>query len=334
MPKLRKSGRKPRSHSQAARVLLLLEELRGRRTPTRLSALAEKLHVTERQLRRDTAAIVEAGHDLVWDRLEGRSAVRLARPGGEAITLSQRERFSLLAVQRVFAVLEGTPLAEDVAKVTERIFRNADADERAEWRRRVTYIADGGLKPYNDEQSEVLDVLLTGLIHKNPVDVTYRPASRSKKQAPFEPWGLAIYRHGLYFVGQFPGGTHPYVLPLERFVDAERRRKEHFVLPDGFDVAKFFEDALGVVVGGAPVEVVLEMSAQVAHLLEVRRFHPSQRVVAQSDGCVRLSMRVAETPDLLSSILAWGEHARVIEPPSLREKVRSTLDAAVANARR
>lgn len=332
--KKRRPGRKPRSHSQAARVLLLLEELRGARAPARLSALADRLDVSERQLRRDTNALVEAGHELVWEKIDGRAAVRLAKPGREAIVPSQRERFSLLAVQRVFAVLEGTPFHDDVQSILGRLFRANDEDELAAWRRRITYIADGGIKPYGADREETLDELLTALIHKMRVDVRYRPASGRIKDGVFEPHGLAIYRHGLYFVGAFLGGTHAhYVLPLERFTSATRRRKDRFELPADFDVAKVFEDALGVVLGGEAVDVVLELSAQVAHLLDVRRFHHSQRTTTQPDGSVRLTMHVAPTPDLVSAILAWGEHCRVIEPEELTRRVQSVLETALKNAR-
>ncbi|MFO0684917.1 MAG: WYL domain-containing protein [Sandaracinus sp.] len=315
-------------------MLLLLEELRGARAATRLSALAERLHVSERQLRRDAGALVEAGHELAWEKVDGRAAVKLARPGREAIVPSQRERFSLLAVQRVFSVLEGTPFGDDVQSILGRLFRANDASELEAWGRRITYIAAGGIKPYGADREEILDELLTALIHQNRVDVRYRPANGRAKEGVLEPHGLAIYRHGLYFVGAFVGGTHAnYVLPLERFTSAARRRKERFELPPGFDVATVFENALGVVLGGDPVDVVLELDAKVAHLLDVRRFHRSQRTVTQPDGSVRLTMHVATTPDLISSILAWGEHCRVVEPEELRERIESTLEAALANAR-
>ena len=76
--------------------------------------------------------------------------------------------------------------------------------ELAAWDRRFTYIADGGIKPYDEASATILDELLTGLIHMTRVDVTYRTASRGTKTGAFEPWGLALYRHGLYFVGNFP----------------------------------------------------------------------------------------------------------------------------------
>jgi predicted DNA-binding transcriptional regulator YafY len=307
--------------------------LRGARASTRLSALAERLEVSERQLRRDAGALVEAGYELAWEKLDGRSAVRLARPGREAIVPSQRERFSLLAVQRVFAVLEGTPFADDVQSILGRLFRANDASELEAWGRRITYIADGGIKPYGADREEILDELLTALIHQHRVDIRSRPATGRTKDGVFEPHGLAIYRHGLYFVGAFVGGTHAhYVLPLERFTSAARRRKDRFELPPAFDVAAVFENALGVVIGGEPVDVVLELDAKVAHLLDVRRFHRSQRTTTQPDGSVRLTMHVANTPDLLSSILAWGEHCRVIEPAELREKVRATTERMLAQA--
>lgn len=322
-------GRKARTYSQTARVLMLLTDLQARSAPARLSELAAALGVTERQLRRDCGALEEAGHALSWSLDGGRAAVSLEHGGASPLVLSQRERFSLLAVQKVFVGLEGTPFAEDVGRIVARTSKRAPAGEREDWARRVTYVADTGVKPYDDEQKELLDTLLTALIHKNPVDVSYRTAKRGIKTGAFEPWGIAIYRHGVYFVGHFPGGNHPYVLPLERFSAATRRRKERFETPEGFDVAEVFRDTYGILLGGKPVEVVLELAASVAHLVEVRRFHHSQRATPLVGGRVRLTMRVAETEDLVSGILSWGERITVVAPESLRQRVRDVLRAAL-----
>ena len=332
MPKPSKVGRKPRAHSQATRTFSLLDELSARHAPVPLESLAEKLEVSVRQLRRDLKVLETTGQALERSLVEGRSAVRLARnKNAEPLTLGIRERFSFLLVERVFSAMRGTPFALDVARVLARLTKSPTVkDEREGWARRITYIADGGVKPYDRRRSGLLNELLSGLMYTHRVEIVYRTASGQRKQGRFEPRGLAIYRHGLYFVGKLANGTHPnYVLPLERFVSAKRHREPFEIEPD-FDVGAVFHDAIGIVVGGPPTDVVLELTKHVAHLVEVRRFHHSQKIVPLPDGGVRLTMRVANTPDLLSSILAWGEHVQVIEPVELRELVRVTLKRALA----
>ena len=327
-----RAGRKTGAHSQAARTFSLLDELSVRQAPTPLHTLAEKLEVSVRQLRRDLKLLETSGNALDLSILDGRSAVRLTRSkGAEPLTLGIRERFSFLLVERVFGAMQGTPFAVDVARVLGRLTKTPTLkDERAKWAKRMTYIADGGVKPYDRKRSAVLNELLSGLMYTQRVEVVYRTASGQRKQGRFEPRGLAIYRHGVYLVGKLAGGAHPnYVLPLERFVSAKRHRERFEVEPD-FDVSKVFHDAIGIVVGGEPTDVVLEMSPQVAHLLEVRRFHHSQKTTRLPGGGMRVTMRVANTPDLLSSILAWGEHVQVVEPEALREQVRATLEKALA----
>lgn len=327
-----RAGRKTGAHSQAARTLALLDELGARHAATPLQTLAEKLEVSVRQLRRDLKVLETSGHAMEHSLVDGRSAVRLTRSkGAEPLVLGIRERFSFLLVERVFSAMHGTPFAVDVARVIGRLMKSPAAkDERAAWARRMTYIADGGVKPYDRKRASVLNELLSGLLYTQRVEVVYRTAGGERRQGRFEPRGLALYRHGVYLVGKLVGGTHAnYILPLERFVSAKRHRERFEVEPD-FDVSKVFHDAIGVVVGGPPTDVVLELSPQVAHLLEVRRFHHSQKTTPLPNGGVRLTMRVANTPDLLSSILAWGEHVQVIEPKALREQVRTTLEKALA----
>src|SRR3989304_4366167 len=106
-------GRKRGSYRQAARILRLLEVLRTRRYGVAPGALADELEVTERQIRRDLAALCAGGaaREGGAARPPRRAAgARSGPPGSRAVPLSLRVRNALLAVRRVFVVLRDTPL--------------------------------------------------------------------------------------------------------------------------------------------------------------------------------------------------------------------------------
>jgi predicted DNA-binding transcriptional regulator YafY len=93
-----------------------------------------------------------------------------------------------------------------------------------------------------------------------------------------------------------------------------------FQLPLGFDVESYVEDAL-VVMRGRLVEVELAFDRATAAWARDRIWHPSQRLVPTRDG-LRMTLRVADTRELIGWILSFGQGVRVVRPAELREKVR------------
>jgi len=57
-------------------------------------------------------------------------------------------------------------------------------------------------------------------------------------------------------------------------------------------------------------------------------WHPSQQMRTLSNGRLRLSLRVPSIAQLVSWILEWGPHARVLAPATLVANVRRELEAA------
>jgi predicted DNA-binding transcriptional regulator YafY len=93
-----------------------------------------------------------------------------------------------------------------------------------------------------------------------------------------------------------------------------------FQLPLGFDAAAYVEDAL-VVMRGRLVEVELAFDRATAAWARDRIWHPSQHLVSTRQG-LRMTLRVADTRELIGWILSFGRGVRVIRPVALRERVR------------
>jgi predicted DNA-binding transcriptional regulator YafY len=327
-------GRRTGTYTQTERVLELLATLRARRAPVRLDTLAEEVSVSVKQLRRDLAMLAASGHRPELVRVEGRSAVRLSRGKSETITLTLRERFALLAMRDVFASLEGTPLAEDARSVFDKVAATLPdelARDLAGLGPRFLYLPDGGIKSYA-KHADVVDELLTGALHRQTVDARYTPAHGKKLAGGFDPWGVALYRNGLYAIGRWEHEASPRVFAVERFTSAARRRRSRFEVPAGFSLATFFGGAFGVFPGGQPERVVLEFDAAVAPIVLARRYHASQDAKRLRDGRVRMELYLAITPEFAAWVVGWGPMVDVLSPASLREQVRREHRAAVTPA--
>lgn len=119
---------------------------------------------------------------------------------------------------------------------------------------------------------------------------------------------------------------------IERFVEAEFERVHSFQIPEKSRVREVLEGAFGPHLPDrdGPHEVVVEFSAVKAQLVSSREWHPSQRVTASSDGRVRVGFRVPSLAPIVSWVLEWGPHARVIAPHALVDRLKSELQQALA----
>lgn len=309
---------------------MLVDYLRGRRLGASLEELSQRFGVSERQIRRDAAAIQEAGHSCEPTTVRGKAGYRLGegRPG--SVYLSLRERYSLLAVRRLFDVLQGTPFAEDVRNIFDKVVASLPEAQQQSIETlgdRFVYLADGGVKIY-EGKSDVLDALLTGVIRRGRVRCSYRSAAKRTSSGELEPYAMVLYRHGLYVIGCFPKDEEPRTFAVERFRKAEYLRGTRFEPPPDFVVDDYFDGAFGVFTGGPAEKVVVEFEPAVVHLVRARTWHPTQELTRRRDGGIRMQMTAQVTPQLMQWLVGWGPHVNVREPTELRAAVRAEHRAA------
>lgn len=320
-------------------MLELLRELESRQGYVPTAELASELGISERQLRRDLEALELAGYDGVeLGLLEGRSAVRMISRSNGRVPLSRGSRIALVAAREVFSAFDGTDLRNDLRDAVNAVAETLRPAERSRIEgieRRIAYVPDAGVKrstrdgSEDDASGERLDELMSGLVDYQPVQVSYRGLSGRKRSGRFEPHGVALYRHGLYFVGRWADESELRIFAAERFLEASRLRRERFDVAPDFDVRAFFDDSFGVWVGFEPSEVVLEFGPGCHRTFEVRRYHRTQTVERTKRGTTIVRFHVGLTPDLVSWILSWGEQVIVVSPRSLRDEVEEAHRAAV-----
>lgn len=320
----------------------MLDELRGFRRGRRLADLAKALDASERTIRRDLGDLRSAGFEIENVMLEGRAGARLVEKTYSNISITRRERYTLLAIASLFDVLRGTPLWEDVSSLQRKLEQRMSPEERAEHASlgdRFAYVPDGGTKAYEGKE-DILDALMTGVLSRRVVRYAYSDARGRGRQGYLAPYTMLLYKHGLYVVGcrlreaaegkTIAPGAPIAVYAVERFTDAEHLRSAPFTVPAGFRIAEILNGAFGIHVmnTAAPHRVVIEFSAEKAAFVRARMWHPTQRFEELDDRRIRLSFSCANLTPVVSWVLEWGPHARAIEPPQLVADIVAELDAA------
>jgi predicted DNA-binding transcriptional regulator YafY len=330
---------------QVARALRVLDALRGFKHGRWVGEIANEVGASERTVRRDITELQDAGFDIEVAKRDGRSIACLSSERNYSpVSITKRERFTLLAVRSVFDVLRGTPLHDDVISVLSKLeqrLNTAEREEAASLRERFAYVPDGGTKAYADKE-DIIDAIQTGIFARKVVRYAYKDARGRAKRGYLAPFALLLYRHGLYAVGARGDDARIDtanwrqtigVLAVERFTDAEHLRERTFDVPADFKIDEVLHGAFGIHVGepGKSTKVVVEFSIEKAALVQARTWHPTQKIERTNDGRVRLTFTVANLEPLVSWVLEWGPHARVLEPSALADSVVSELEAARRN---
>lgn len=325
-------SRQKGKYTQTARVLRLLDRLKGQPNGVTLASFAEELSVTVRQVRRDLETLEEAGYAWEHTTLDKLPAVRLAERTGIDLTLSQRERYALFAARRVFDVLHGTPLHEDVRSIFDKLVATLPEEHKRELDRlgdRFVYLPDGGTKSYA-QKDDLLDALFTGVLRRRWVRVSYRAKSGELTRGNLAPYAIVLYKQGLYAIGRVDTEPdHARTFAVERFLEAEAVRGEAFDLPEDFRIDRYFNGAFGIYLGDYTEHVVIDFYPEARELVEARTWHPSQKLERLDNGGVRLELDVSDLIQVRNWAVGWGPLAVVRAPESLvRHVAREHREAA------
>lgn len=316
-------------NQEVIRQWKILETIEASRLGATIPALAEALAVTTRTIRRDLAALQEAGFPIYDDDGEGTKHWRLD-PG--KLTGLDRQGFTLaeacaLYVSRSMLVtLAGTPFRDDVARAFDRVARGLPPAVRKFLDRlpsAVAFKGEPGPALETNEQPELMPRLLDATVQHRRVRMRYHSASsRRAKEYLVEPYRV-VYGRGAWYLVAF-------VTEYREMRTFALARIEHLtVLEDCFtpvaEAGEVFANSLGIH-QGPPVKVVLTFDARIAAYVRERRWHPSQVLRALPDGGLRLTLQVSDDWALRAWVLGFGSLVRVEAPASLAEHVLGEVE--------
>ena len=117
-----------------------------------------------------------------------------------------------------------------------------------------------------------------------------------------------------------PPQGHDYVRQMER-IRFIAITDHPYQMPLGFNVEEYVQDVL-MVMRGRPVEVELLFSKSAAAWARDKVWHQSQQTNLLKDGRMKMTIRAADTDELVGWILSFGSQVRVVRPDALRRKVK------------
>ena len=311
------------------RVLHLLESSRHGAS---IDALANELEVTTRTIRRDLAALQEAGFPL-YDERDGDGRVRWRLEGqvlkGLETGFTLGELCALYLSRHLLESVTGTPFQRDLVQAFARLEKLLSPRMRQFLDRLPSVlVAKAGPRARSGDSAGVLARLLEATLQFRVTRMRYHSVSSGRdKDYVVHPYRLLFAQGGMYLLAYVPEYDSVRTFAVDRAASASLE-KDTFTPKANVD-DDVFANSLGVNTGpAAPLEVVFD--AHVAPYVRARVWHPSQHIRDEAGGHVTLMMEVCHDWALRSWILGWGPFARVVAPDTLANAVKADLEAAAA----
>lgn len=189
------------------------------------------------------------------------------------------------------------------------------------------------------EQNQYLKGLnhFTELFHsiqyKKVLSIQYRGFKQTKpSQVNFHPYYLKQYNSRWFLFGYNEEYDSISNLALDRIISFKTiNKKYHENKTVNFE--EYFEDVVGVTVSNrAEVnKVLLEINASIWPYIESKPIHGSQRITSKKSGKVVIELALQINYELISTLFAFGEEVKVLQPESLKEKMITKAETLINN---
>ena len=152
---------------------------------------------------------------------------------------------------------------------------------------------------------------------------------REEHQQTFhlQPYALKVYNRRWYLLGFLKEQNGLRTIALDRILTLKVLTK-HFTLPVDFDARKYFADVVGIYASqNLPVvNVRIRAYGVQAEYLRSTPLHKTQSEVRSKHGeFAEFTYRLCETPELVSQLLAMGDRVEVLEPQTLRDRMKEEV---------
>lgn len=311
----------------------LLTELSSSRYGATVAELAELAKVSLKTIRRDLKALQQAGFPIEESTVErGLKRWKISQPSGSPIlAFTFTEALSLYLGRSFLQPLAGTYFW-DGAQTAYRKVRAQLTESALAYLDKISHAIvreNSGVGDYS-RHGQLIDTLMVAIEDHKFADITYHSMQSTEPVSQMVyPYGLVYFRGSLYLVAYAPHHEEIRHYKIDRVHDVDVTDLR-FEKPRDFDLQTHMQSTFGIRRGdGRPVRVRVHFRPPASRFVQEYRWHETQQFEPQADGSVIVSFELDEFEDVKQWVLGFGSGAVVLEPESLRESLRSELDATL-----
>ena len=175
---------------------------------------------------------------------------------------------------------------------------------------------------------EFLPVILQAIRQQRTISMGYQKFGFDPYTKPVDPYAVKLFHQRWYLLAD--NYERMAVYSFDRMLSATLT-EQHFERPADFSPETHFAEYFGVMTDGTPMEhVVVRAYGKMANYLRTLPLHNSQRELESGDGYTDFSLDIRPSIDFVSELLSKIDGLDVLEPQSLKEKMRKILADALS----
>ena len=172
---------------------------------------------------------------------------------------------------------------------------------------------------------EYITQLYNAIHYKKVLEIKYQ-SFKSSQAIVFNlhPYYLKQYNNRWFLLGQDANYKNLTHLALDR-ISAIKECDLKFKDTD-IDFNEYFEDVVGVTVPDIETcKLVLKISNDAIKYITTKPIHGSQKIIEKQNEFTTVQLELKPNYELESILLSFGENVEVIEPETLRSKIRERI---------
>jgi hypothetical protein len=174
---------------------------------------------------------------------------------------------------------------------------------------------------------EFLPVIMQAIHQRRTITIGYQKFGYEAYSKPVDPYAVRLFRQRWYLLAD--NRERMAIYSLDRMLSATLT-DQHFRRPADFSSEQYFSEYFGVMVDGTPMEhVVVRAYGKMANLLRTLPLHHSQRELASADGHTDFAIDIRPSIDFISELMSKADGLDVLEPASLKAKIRQIMEDAL-----
>ncbi|MEO6831612.1 MAG: WYL domain-containing protein [Chitinophagaceae bacterium] len=233
--------------------------------------------------------------------------------------LNETEANQLKEALQTIARFKGMPQFEWVDEISARLDSGLGLSQNVE--KIIEFEQNNYLKGL-----EFITPLYNAILYKKTSTIDYQSFRQNAPQSiEFHPYFLKQYNNRWYVFGR--NGEFVVNLALDRIISIEES-KTSFIPNTSIDYNEYFEDVVGVTVpdGAALAHIVLKVRNELLPYIKTKPMHGSQKLKEQRAEFALVSLDLIPNYELESLILSYGEGIEVLQPETLRMKLKERVE--------
>lgn len=296
-------------------------------------SLAEKLEVSDRQIRRDRSVLERLIGERDDQRGNGglpsalhfdkkRLSWRYTREVDLSVwvgRLDDDELGSLLVAQQALAVFSGMPLARHITHIFEEDASGLVGNQRSALREEITQLVSFHPEGAGRIDPDTFAALFRALLLQQQVEVRYQSKQKSAASTrTLHPYHLCCYKHQWRLIA-LDGQSGS----IRSFVVTPRRLKSVKLLNRTFKRPKPFHPHDHLSRTDVPGHTItLRIGRDGAHHILERNWPGLRATREVEDGALEATFDIADLGEFKRFVLAFGSDCEVLSPAAFRDDIR------------